>query len=331
MRVQLSALSGLCDKIPSFASFAKMRNLPQEWTPEKLHHIFEAKQIIKRVKNTKRFVEDMRSRLSYLNQALMYMADDQAIAKVKTALAKVNDIVKDMNDAQKVQLYKSELDALIDGYAKWYLSEYKRLHINAMQDTEKRSIMNSSQRQVCDIVCGADHDKGYFSVVPQYRAWMQQMSQLVMVSENCTLEVLHRSPYFVGFNPKAYQGKQLPKLGDLKEELEKISSNIADTLHQILSDEQLLKNQAILDDGQQGLLQRFNSQDEELMPQNAERLMEIVEKLHAGMQEIKISEEDIRKVLNRPMAPDDAIKAFRQYINELTGGKKDDNIRIILK
>lgn len=331
MRVQLSALSGLCDKIPSFASFAKMRNLPQDWTPEKLHHIFEAKQIIKRVKNTKRFVEDMRSRLSYLNQALMYMADDQAIAKVKAALAKVNDIVKDMNDAQKVQLYKSELDALIDEYAKWYLSEYKRLHITAMQDTEKRTIMNSSQKQVCDIVCGADHDKGYFSVVPQYRAWMQQMSQLVMVSENCTLEALHRSPYFVGFNPKAYQGKQLPKLGDLKEELEKISSNIADTLHQILSDEQLLKNQAILDDGQQGLLQRFNSQDEELMPQNAERLMEIVEKLHAGMQEIKISEEDIRKVLNRPMAPDDAIKAFRQYINELTGGKKDDNIRIILK
>ena len=49
------------------------------------------------------------------------------------------------------------------------------------------------------------------------------------------------------------------------------------------------------------------------------------------MQEIKIDEEGIRKVLNRPMTPDDAIKAFRQYINELTGGKKDDNIRIILK
>lgn len=331
MKVQLSALSGLCDKLPAYASFAKMRNLPSEWTAEKLRHTFEAKQHIRLVKDTSKFVEDMRSRLSYLNQALQYMTDASMKEEVRKSLEKVNDVVKMMNDSQQVGMYKAELDAWIDKYANWYLSEYKRLHVTAMQDTEKRQITNSNFKQVCDTVCGADHDKGYFSVVPQYREWGRKMSQLVLASESCTLEALHRSPYYAGFNPVAYQGKQLPHLGELKDELTGIFDNINDTLHQILSDEQLLKNQAILDDSQQGLLKRFANNDEDLSPLNAERLVEIVEKLHAGMQEIKIDEEGIRKVLNRPMTPDDAIKAFRQYINELTGGKKDDNIRIILK
>lgn len=331
MKVQLVALSGLCDRIQSYASFAKMRNLPADWTADVLRHTFEAKKHIKLVKDTKQFVEDMRERLSYLNQALQYMTDVQMKDVVRKALDKVNDVVKNMNDSQLVYAYKSELDSLIDGYARWYMSEYKRLHITAIQDTDKRQLQNSNQKQICEAVCGADHNKGYFSVAPRFMDWLQKMNQLQPASGDFTLDAIKRTPYYTGFNPVSFRDKQLPDLADLKEELSAISDNIEKTLHQILSDEQLLKNQAILDDSQLGLLQRFNANDEELSPMNAKRLVEIVEKLHQGMQEIKISEEDIRKVLNRPMTPDDAIKAFRQYINDLTGGKKDDNIRIILK
>lgn len=331
MKARLSALSGLCDRLAAYASFAKMRNLPADWTVDTLRHTFEAKKYIKQVKDTKKFVEEMRFRLSYLSQALQYMTSDEAKATVQESLNKVNAVVKSMNNAQQVNAYKAELDALIDKYANWYLSEYKRLHINAMEETEKRQILNSNQKMICDAVCGADHDKGYFSVAPQYREWTRKMSQMVMASENCTLEALKRNPYYAGFNPVAYKGKQLPKLRDLKEELESICTNIDETFRQILSDEHLMKNLPILDDSQKGLVKRFLGNDEELSSLNAARLVEIVEKLHAGMQEIKIDTEGIRKALNRPMTPDDAIKAFRQYINELTGGKKDDNIRIILK
>jgi hypothetical protein len=79
------------------------------------------------------------------------------------------------------------------------------------------------------------------------------------------------------------------------------------------------------------LLTRFNNGGEELSPANASRLVEIVVKLHEGIRRITISEDDIRKVLNRPMTPDDAVKAFRKYISSLIVGGEGDNIRIVLK
>jgi translation initiation factor 2 beta subunit (eIF-2beta)/eIF-5 len=135
----------------------------------------------------------------------------------------------------------------------------------------------------------------------------------------------------VGFDPRDYVDKQLPGLDVLREELDTIYNNVDDTLHQILSDSTLLENKDILEDSLQGLLTRFNNGGEELSPANASRLVEIVVKLHEGIRRITISEDDIRKVLNRPMTPDDAVKAFRKYISSLIVGGEGDNIRIVLK
>jgi hypothetical protein len=215
-------------------------------------------------------------------------------------------------------------------YADWYLSEYNRLHITAFQYTDKQKIVNSNEKKVCDAICGADHDKGYFSVSAQYGEWTRKMSSLTVGSSAVTRESILRVPY-QGFNPLHFAGKQLPKIADLSEELNSIFENVDKSLHQILKDETLLANKDILDDSEQGLLHRFNTDAEQLSPLNAERLVEIVGKLHQGINKIVISSDAIRQVLNRPMTPEDAIKAFKQYINSLTVGSKSENIRIILK
>ena len=156
------------------------------------------------------------------------------------------------------------------------------------------------------------------------------MAQLTVSSNSVSRDSVLRTPY-QGFNPVQFAGKQLPRLADLNEELSTIYNNVDESLHQILKDETLLTNKDILTDSEQGLLQRFNTGAEELSPMNAERLVEIVSKLHQGINKIATSVEALRTVFNRPMTPDDAIKAFRQHIINITGGSKDANIRIILK
>ena len=69
--------------------------------------------------------------------------------------------------------------------------------------------------------------------------------------------------------------------------------------------------------------------DAQLMMRCAEEFARIFK--DQGINKIVISSDAIRQVLNRPMTPDDAIKAFKQYINSLTVGSKSENIRIILK
>ena len=328
LKNQMDALAGLCDKLPSYASPAKMRNLP--WTVEAIKDKMAVIKSIGEIRKTMTFVTDFRSRMSYLTQAKQYMTDEQAKQKVDTALNKIKDIIAVMSDDYKVNAYKSELDGLMSEYADWYLTEYNRLHITGLQDAEKRKIQNGNDKKVCDIVCGADHDKGYFSVAPQYVEWNRKMGSLTVGSPSVNKDAILRTPY-QGFNPVQYAGKQLPDLGELKSELATIYENVDNTLHAILKDKDLLKNKEILDTSEVGLLDRFNNGGEELSPMNAERLIEIVTKLHQGITKITIKPEDIRNVLNRPMTPDDAIKAFKKYIDLVTGGNKGDEVRIIFK
>ena len=328
IRNRLTALAGLCDKLPSYASPAKMRNLP--WTADDIKRVTAVRKDMDDIKQTMHFVEDFRSRLSYLNQAKQYMTDDNMKQRVDDAFRRLNDVIAKMNDEPTVSAYRTELDALMGDYADWYLSEYSRLHITALQDTEKRKILNSNESRVCEAICGADHDKGYFAVSAQYAEWTRKMAQLTVSSNSVSRDSVLRTPY-QGFNPVQFAGKQLPRLADLNEELSTIYNNVDESLHQILKDETLLTNKDILTDSEQGLLQRFNTGAEELSPMNAERLVEIVSKLHQGINKIATSVEALRTVFNRPMTPDDAIKAFRQHIINITGGSKDANIRIILK
>jgi hypothetical protein len=179
-------------------------------------------------------------------------------------------------------------------------------------------------------VVSADHDKGYISAAKQYVEWTKKMASLTMASSSVTKESVLRSPY-QAFDPVQFAGKQLPSIEELKDELQSIYSSIDSSLHHILSDETLLANKDILESSELGLLTRFNNKSEELTTVNAERLMKILSQLQKGINWINTSLEALRTVFNRPMTPDDAVKAFRQHIKNITGGNTDPNIRIILK
>lgn len=328
LRNRFDALRGFCDKLQSYNTQAKLRNLP--WTSDQLQNVFETIPDLSKTRRVLSFVDDFRHRLSYLNQAKQYMTDETMKQDVDTAMEKIKSVVDVMSDDQKVAAYKAELDSLISSYADWYLAEYKRLHITGMQDSEKRRIQQSNNNKVCEAIFRADHDKGYFSQGAQYNEWNRKMASLSMESSSVTRDSILRTPY-VGFNPVQFEGKQLPSLNDLQTEIDDIFANVDTTLHEMLKDSKLLANKDILDASEQGLLNRFNTGSEELSPSNAERLVGIVAKLHQGIQKINISEKDLRNVLNRPMTPEDAISAFRKYINSLTVGGNSSNIRIILK
>ena len=197
-----------------------------------------------------------------------------------------------------------------------------------MQDTEKRRIQNSNENRICELVLS--NDKGYFSVAQQYSEWTRNMSALTMASTSVTRDAILRAPYRE-FNPKQYEGKSLPSIASLGEELTAIHESVDKSLHQLLKDEALLKNKDILETGEQQLLDRFNQGTENLSTTNAERLIEIVGKLHKGITRIDLTINDLRTFLNRPMTVDEARKAFANCLKTLTGGSNDENIRITLK
>jgi hypothetical protein len=53
--------------------------------------------------------------------------------------------------------------------------------------------------------------------------------------------------------------------------------------------------------------------------------------LHKGLEKVEVSIDGMKDTFNKPLTPDEAIDAFRAYIDELSKGKERDKIRIILK
>ena len=76
-----------------------------------------------------KFKEEFQSRINYLNEAMKFMLSDEMKKTTDAALAKVCQIVADMNNEIAITAYKTELDTIIREYAKWYFSEYQRWSI----------------------------------------------------------------------------------------------------------------------------------------------------------------------------------------------------------
>ena len=306
-----------------------MSNLP--WTLEQLGHVFEAIPLMNQLDNMLQVVDELRTRISYLVQAKQYMTDQQMEADVNAALDRVKEVPSMVNDEDALSAYKSQLDSLMGKYADWYLAEYNRLHITGMQEQEKLRIMRSTEKQVCDAICGNDRG-GYITIVPQYQDWNRRMSQLQVASTSVTREAILNVPYH-GFNPKQFQGKSLPQIADMRDELEQIHENIIKSLHEMAEDPQLAGNAtSVLDQSEQRLFKQFHdNRNEKPSAEDAARLMVIIDKLHRDIQKVDITMDDIRRALNHPMTPQEAKKAFGKYIDLMTNGYENENVRVILK
>ena len=325
MANSLKALAGLCDRVQTFTTEAKLRKLP--WTADQLKHTFEAISHITAFNKASEYVKIFEQKLNYLESAVQYMTDAQMKSDTEALINEFMCMTPEELEKFGVEKLKGKFDQAINRYADWYLAEYHRMHINEMTLREKNMVLRSNEYMICKAVCEADSNKGYISEAEHYTTWQRKISNLTTASPSVTKEALLRTPY-LGFNPASFVGKQLPSVADMKEELGKIYDQIDEAVHQILKDNDLLKNVDRLEEADKRLLLRFNNNSESLTPENAGRLVEIMAELHKGIDHKVLKSDDFRRIFNRPMKPSEAIKAFKQYISALTTGSNDDDIRI---
>lgn len=323
MKQKLTTLASTCDKLQTFVTKAKMRNM--QWTAEELRPILATIKEMTDKENILKLVSDLGGRVSYLKQARQYIVNDTLMADIDTSLDKMADILANKDNDSKVAAYKAELDALAGRYADWYLQEYQRFHINELEMDKKNRLMRSDKKEICQQVYNAD----IITVASAYGDWEGRMSQLTLGSPSVTKNAVLTSPY-QGFNPQAFKGKMLPSIAELSDELDKIFTEVNEAMHTLLNDNSLKQNiEVVLNDGERRILERFK--DESLTKNNVGLLLEIIGKLHQNITTVKISEKDLKTVFNRPMTPNDMIKAFNAYIKSITSGNDNDSTRIIFK
>lgn len=328
---RLTVLARCCDQAQQYNTPAKMRNLKDTWTPEQLKRVFADKAEITRVEGLMSFRDELQPKVNYLVQAKQYLVDDEQRAKFDTVLDKLPQVVNQYDNKTVVEAFKAEVNELSEWYADWYLDQYNKMHITSLEAGEKNRIMQSKEKQTLEILCGADHAHDYIAVCDQFTDWCNQMAQITPASTYVTREAILRTPYTGGFNPAMYQGKSLPKLGNMREQLNEMFESADAALTAAFDDSAIKANLDALSLDETKRLQRYTSKSEELSTVNAKTLMDILLKLQRGIQRIEIPMQELRSRIGHAVSPKEAKKAFNNYIDELIAGYDEENVRITIK
>jgi len=228
-------------------------------------------------------------------------------------------------DAAKMDAYKTVLSKFKERYADWYLQLYLKHRISEADNTQKHALLDSNNKTICDILKEAD-----FLSTGQYSQWLNKINKLQPADSKVNKSLILTAPY-QDFNPSDFEGAEILSIKQLKSDLSDLVEQWVDTLKETLDDPMVKKKIDLLYQVLQKQLVDFKSGKISLTKDNALSIRNAIMDLHKGLEKVELSIEGMKATFNKPLTPDEAVEAFKVYINTLTKGKEREKIRIILK
>jgi len=321
-RQHFTAFSGFCDKLANYTSEAKIKNFA--FAVEDLNRILPTKGEVEKLEKQLSELNKLNEDITYLQQCRQYITDNTFKDEVSEAINQLAHVL-DTNDEAELEKFKKLLHQLKERYAEWYLDLYLKHRISQKDHTQKIALLDSDAKAICDILKDAD-----FLSSGQFMQWLQKINKLQPADSKVNKSLILTAPY-QDFNPADFEGAELLNVKQLKTDLEDLLNQWTDTLKDTLDDPMVKKKMNLLDDATQKLLSNFKSGAIDLAKDNALRIRNAIMDLHKGLEKVELSIESMKSTFNKPLTPDEAIEAFKAYIDQIAKGKERDKIRIILK
>lgn len=316
------AFAGFCDKLANYTSEAKIKNFP--YSSDDLNKILPIKKDVESLRQLINELNELSKDISYLQQCKQYISDPDFKTEITNTLNSISREVSS-GDEKAIESIKRQLSELKDRYAEWYLQLYLKHRISESDHTKKIALLDSEEKAICDILKGAD-----FLSSGQYHMWQTKLNKLQPADPALNKKLILTAPY-QDFNPSDYEGMEVLSIKQLKSDLEGILDQWVETLSDTLDDPMVKKNWNLLDEPTQKVLSDFKSGSLILAKDNTVQIRNAIINLYKGLEKIELRQEDLKTTFNKPLTPDEAIEAFRTYVDQVSQGKERDKIRIILK
>ncbi|MCH8535025.1 MAG: DUF6079 family protein [Flavobacteriaceae bacterium] len=321
-RRYFTAFSGFCDKLANYTSEARMKNF--QFSVDDINRVLEAKPLIEKVENQLIEINHFNEDISYLQQCKQYIIDAAFKEEITNEINQLATVLS-ANNSKTIEEYKARLSQLKNRYAEWYLKLYLKYRISEADNTQKQALLDSEEKAICDILKEAD-----FLSSGQYRQWLSKLAKLQSADSNVNKELILTAPY-QDFNPIDFEDESIVSVQTCKKELTELLETWKQTLKDTLEDPMVKKNMSLLDPAQAKLLKDFESDTLKLQKDNVLAIRNAIMSLHKGLEKIELSLDGMKATFNKPLTPDEAVEAFKAYVDNISKGKERDKIRIILK
>jgi hypothetical protein len=321
-RRNFTAFAGFCDKLSNNTSEAKIKNF--SFTIDELNKILLTKIEVEKIENKLAEVALLQIEISYLQQCKQYITDNVFKNEITNSINQLATVLS-TGDASKLSAFQTQLNNYKEQYAEWYLKLFLKHRISESDNTQKQALLDSENKSICDILKEAD-----FLSTGQYAQWIEKVNKLQPADNRVNKSLILIAPY-QDFNPIDFEGSQLLSVEQLKTELNNLVQQWTSALKDTLDDPMVKKKVDLLDQNLQILLTKFKGDKIKLSKDNALNIRNAIMDLHKGLEKVEVSIEGMKTTFYKPLTPDEAIDAFRLYIDQVAKGKERDKVRIILK
>jgi len=322
-RQKLDRLRDVLDRTANYQTYGKLKHI--EFSCHEIQETFEVYgkcDVFEKLDALARRFNDL---VLYLSEARNYVVSEVLADDMDKAIRDLPDKLCGGSDAE-IKQYETRLNALIDRYADDYLSQYLAHRLSKADRVKKEALLNSQVKKICDVIRDAD----YISNTVAYEEWIRNITGLKVASEEITKAAVKKTP-FHDFNPREYQNIPGYKLNDLEKQLNDIFEDWTGNLLDLFNDPGVKKNMELLTPDDRNLALAFKNGEIELTPDNAHKLRDIMGQLARGIDKVELTLDDIQSVFKTPLSPDDAIRAFKEFINKKTAGKERKKVRIVIR
>ncbi len=324
MKTELEALATMLDSIQSYNSYGKLKAF--KFTEDELNNTFKAFPYCDQIDKLKDKAEKFERLIGYLYTAQSYVVQEEKplFDDIKSAIDNLATVISSSKEAD-IKKYEALLNSLIDRYAEYYLAQYTRCRLSKTDALAKERILGSDNKRICDIVKDSE-----LITATEYQNWLNSIASLREGDLALTKDKVKLEPYH-DFNPREYYGKPTFKIHELEEQLDSILEKWTAAMRSVFKDPSVQENMDVLKAADRKLVEEFRNAKVNLTADNAPKLRDLIAQFAQGIDKVEITMDDIRKQLNKPLTPQEAIDTLTTYIDSLCAGKERNKVRIIIK
>ncbi|MBA1336325.1 MAG: hypothetical protein HPY66_2760 [Firmicutes bacterium] len=317
------------DGLKIFNTQAKLKNF--RYTEEEIDKQGTALKLIADIDKIKDLKSKIEANTTYLSGAEIVLKDQAWVEKVNALKLKLETALKNLDtiDEDFIRVFNSELSGLKDEYRNVYMELHKKHRLDLNGDNAKKKVMQSKEFNNLKKLTAID------DILPVVKLnGIQEKISRLRTCYNLTqqdMEGKFMCPH-CQFNPSENNQPVHGVLDGIEDDIDRIYKEWTEIIVTSVEDPMVKENIAFLKSEQQNVINKLL--ETRRLPDAIDgNFISGVNTLMKGLEKVEVLVEDMKKAISGdgPVTVEDIRTRFEKYVRELTKGKDESKVRIILK
>lgn len=317
------------DGLKIFNNQAKLKNF--RYTDEEIDRQGAALKLISDIEKIKDLKSKIETNTTYLSGAEIVFKNQEWIGKVNALKLKLETALKNLDtiDEDFIRVFNGELLGLKDEYRNIYMELHKKHRLNLNGDNAKKKVMQSKEFNNLKKLTAID------DILPviKLNGIIEKISQL-RTCYNLTqqdIEGKFMCPY-CQFNPSEVSLPVHGVLDSVEDDIDRLYREWTEIIATSVEDPMVKENIVFLKTEQQSIINKVL--ETRKLPDIIDgNFISAINTLMKGLEKVEVNIEDMKRAISGdgPVTVEDIRTRFEKYVRELTKGKDESKVRIILK